>query len=88
MTGELPHGRDARECICRASMRPRSNDRGIKKIGATRPVDLGASMRPRSNDRGISMVHKSFIFNDLEPPFRVPAAQGRDSCRSPVATHL
>ena len=49
---------------------------------------VAASMRPRSNDRGISMVHKSFIFNDLEPPFRVPAAQGRDSCRSPVATHL
>ena len=53
MTGELFLLRERLANTYEASMRPRSNDRGIAEfVARILGVEL-ASMRPRSNDRGI-----------------------------------
>ena len=59
MTGEFCSNGDCRSPEPRASMRPRSNDRGIERLARQLAVDGRASMRPRSNDRGIPMHGQS-----------------------------
>ena len=58
MTGEFGLVRPSPGLVRRASMRPRSNDRGIETAANVAAIYAEASMRPRSNDRGIVQLQR------------------------------
>ena len=69
MTGELSIWTGGRLVLNYASMRPRSNDRGIGRAARQGNPAHAASMRPRSNDRGIATelpqeTSKAISFNE------------------------
>ena len=60
MTAEMCREGNGDSANTRASMRPRSNDRGNADATAKTITDRVASMRPRSNDRGNPGHYRGF----------------------------